>query len=189
MRVPLLVCYRLYVFPWVGFLSRVTGIYPVTTDLTMRVNVRITTINTRTLAHKIRYLVPVMYQVYIYIYYHFSLQLSNSRVFTLSDLLDKPWSAVGVFPPHLLVNAFIFIVHRAQSSHFSVFCARRSSSGLFSLRPFLTQSDSASRKRPFSTGLFPDWILLVLLFSFFFFFFFFFRTLLLSSFWTSRGHR
>ena len=29
--------------------------------------------------------------------------------------------------------------------------------------PFLTQSDSASRKRPFSTGLFFDWILLVLL--------------------------
>ena len=31
------------------------------------------------------------------------------------------------------------------------------------LRPFLTQSDSASRKRPFSTGHFFDWILLVLL--------------------------
>ena len=32
------------------------------------------------------------------------------------------------------------------------------------LRPFLTQSDSASRKRPFSTELFLDWILLGLLF-------------------------
>ena len=32
-----------------------------------------------------------------------------------------------------------------------------------SIRPLLTQSDSASRKRPFSTGLFFDWILLVLL--------------------------
>ena len=31
------------------------------------------------------------------------------------------------------------------------------------LRPFLMQSDSASRKRPFSTRLFFDWILLVLL--------------------------
>ena len=31
------------------------------------------------------------------------------------------------------------------------------------LRPFLTQLDSASRKRPSSTGLFFDWILLVLL--------------------------
>ena len=31
------------------------------------------------------------------------------------------------------------------------------------VRPFLTQSDSASRKRPFSTGLFFDWILVVLL--------------------------
>ena len=31
------------------------------------------------------------------------------------------------------------------------------------VRPFLMQSDSASRKRPFSTGLFFDWILLVLL--------------------------
>ena len=31
------------------------------------------------------------------------------------------------------------------------------------LKPFLMQSDSASRKRPFSTGLFFDWILLVLL--------------------------
>ena len=30
-------------------------------------------------------------------------------------------------------------------------------------RPFFTQSDSASRKRPFSTGLFFYWILLVLL--------------------------
>ena len=30
-------------------------------------------------------------------------------------------------------------------------------------RPFLTQSDSASRKRPLSTGVFFDWILLVLL--------------------------
>ena len=30
-------------------------------------------------------------------------------------------------------------------------------------RPFLMLSDSASRKRPFSTGLFFDWILLVLL--------------------------
>ena len=30
-------------------------------------------------------------------------------------------------------------------------------------RPFLTQSDSASRKRPFSTRIFFDWILLVLL--------------------------
>ena len=29
--------------------------------------------------------------------------------------------------------------------------------------PFLMQSDSASRKRPFSTGLFFVWILLVLL--------------------------
>ena len=29
-------------------------------------------------------------------------------------------------------------------------------------RPFLIQSDSASRKRPFSTGLFFDWILLIL---------------------------
>ena len=33
------------------------------------------------------------------------------------------------------------------------------------LRPFLTQSDSASGKRPFSTGLFFDWILLVLIVS------------------------
>ena len=32
-----------------------------------------------------------------------------------------------------------------------------------SLGPFLIQSDSASRKRPFSTGLFFDWIRLVLL--------------------------
>ena len=31
------------------------------------------------------------------------------------------------------------------------------------IRPFLTQSDPASRKRPFSTGLLFDWILLVLL--------------------------
>ena len=31
------------------------------------------------------------------------------------------------------------------------------------IRPFLIQSDSASRKRPFLTGLFFDWILLVLL--------------------------
>ena len=31
------------------------------------------------------------------------------------------------------------------------------------LRPFLTQSDSASRKRPFSTELFFDWIILALL--------------------------
>ena len=30
-------------------------------------------------------------------------------------------------------------------------------------RPFLKQSDSASRKRPFSTGLLFDWILLVLI--------------------------
>ena len=30
------------------------------------------------------------------------------------------------------------------------------------VRPFLIQSDSASRERPFSTGLFLDWILLVL---------------------------
>ena len=46
------------------------------------------------------------------------------------------------------------------------------------------QSDSASQKRPFSTGLFFVGILLVLSF-----FFFFSLTLLLSSFWTSRGHR
>ena len=32
------------------------------------------------------------------------------------------------------------------------------------LRPFLTQSDSASRKRPFSTGLCFDWIISVILF-------------------------
>ena len=31
------------------------------------------------------------------------------------------------------------------------------------LRPFLIQSDSASRKRPFSTGLYFGWILLFLL--------------------------
>ena len=31
------------------------------------------------------------------------------------------------------------------------------------LKLLLTQSDSASRKRSFSTGPFPDWILLVLL--------------------------
>ena len=34
---------------------------------------------------------------------------------------------------------------------------------LLILSPCLTQSDSASRKRPFSTGLFFDWIILVLL--------------------------
>ena len=34
---------------------------------------------------------------------------------------------------------------------------------LYSIRPFLMQSDSASRKRPFSTGLFFDWNFLVLL--------------------------
>ena len=34
---------------------------------------------------------------------------------------------------------------------------------LHCIRPFLMQSDSASRKRPFSTGLFFDWILVVLL--------------------------
>ena len=33
------------------------------------------------------------------------------------------------------------------------------------LGPFLMQSDSASRKRPLLTGLFFDWILLVLLFT------------------------
>ena len=31
------------------------------------------------------------------------------------------------------------------------------------LRPFSMQSDSASQKQPFSTGLFFDWIILVLL--------------------------
>ena len=36
-------------------------------------------------------------------------------------------------------------------------------SGIVHLRPFLIQSDSASRKRPFSTGLLFDWILVVLL--------------------------
>ena len=35
--------------------------------------------------------------------------------------------------------------------------------GYFAVRPFLMQSDSASRKRPFSTGFFLDWILRVLL--------------------------
>ena len=34
----------------------------------------------------------------------------------------------------------------------------------FDHRPFLTQPDSASRKRPFSTGLPFDWVLLVHLF-------------------------
>ena len=34
---------------------------------------------------------------------------------------------------------------------------------ILDLRPFLTQSDSASRKRPFLTVLFFGWILLVLL--------------------------
>ena len=34
---------------------------------------------------------------------------------------------------------------------------------LLAVRPFLIQSDSTSRKRPFSTGFFFDWILLVLL--------------------------
>ena len=34
---------------------------------------------------------------------------------------------------------------------------------LLDIRPFLMQSDSASRKRPFSTGIFFDWIILVLL--------------------------
>ena len=34
---------------------------------------------------------------------------------------------------------------------------------VFNVRPFLIQSDSASRKRPFSSGLFLDWNLLVLL--------------------------
>ena len=38
--------------------------------------------------------------------------------FTISDLLDKPWSQVFSFPPAL---ALISIVHRAQLSHFSLF--------------------------------------------------------------------
>ena len=38
--------------------------------------------------------------------------------FTLSDLLDKLWSQVGVFPSPP-VRTFIFIVHRVQHSHFS----------------------------------------------------------------------
>ena len=37
------------------------------------------------------------------------------------------------------------------------------STSYYRLRPILTQSDSVSRKRSFSTGLFFDWILLVLL--------------------------
>ena len=41
MRVPPLVC--LCLFPGVFLSSRVTGVYPVTTDLIMRVNVRTTT--------------------------------------------------------------------------------------------------------------------------------------------------
>ena len=50
------------------------------------------------------------------------------------------------------------------SSHEELYT--RSGKGLlqkWTFRPFLTQSDSASRNLPFSTGIFFHWILLVLL--------------------------
>ena len=50
-----------------------------------------------------------------------------------------------------------------RSSASCASCSLRVNYDTCGLRPFLTQSDSASRKRPFSTGLFSDWILLVLL--------------------------
>ena len=42
--------------------------------------------------------------------------------FTLSDLLDKPWSQVSSLSPPVL--AFIFIAHRVQHYHFFAFHAR-----------------------------------------------------------------
>ena len=64
-------------------------------------------------------------------------------------------------PPQLPTTApvFIFIARIVQLvlplSAFNII--------EFRVKPFLTQSDSASRKRLFSTGRFFDWILLVLL--------------------------
>ena len=61
----------------------------------------------------------------------------------------------------LLRTAVRFGVSRG--SDFLSLYARKKNHRNHLLRPFLTQSDSASRKRSFSTGLFFDWNLLVLL--------------------------
>ena len=53
-----------------------------------------------------------------YHHFYFPAQLVVGG-FTLSDLLDKPWSQVGVVPSPPRYVPSIFIAHRVQHSHCS----------------------------------------------------------------------
>ena len=55
--------------------------------------------------------------VFVLNHFHFPAQLVGG--FTLSDLLDKPWSQVGVVPSSPRYVPAIFIAHRVQHSHCS----------------------------------------------------------------------
>ena len=50
-------------------------------------------------------------------YHHFYIQAQLVGGFTLSDLLDKPWSQVSSLPPGTFLH--FFIGHRVQHSHCS----------------------------------------------------------------------
>ena len=64
-----------------------------------------------------RILVTFYFILYFYHQFYFPAQLVGG--YTLSDLLDKPWSQVSVVPsPHRYVPS-IFIVHRVQHSYCS----------------------------------------------------------------------
>ena len=70
-------------------------------------------------------LYPVFFfSSYSFLNHHVHCPAQIVRGFTLSDLLDKPWSQVSslLTPP---VHAFTLIAQKVQHSHFSAFCARR----------------------------------------------------------------
>ena len=76
---------------------------------------------------------PQSYRYLLYMFnYHFYFPAVLVRGFTVSDVLDQPWSQVSSLPPPVL--AFIFIAHRLQSSHFSFVYARRFASNFANSR-------------------------------------------------------
>ena len=72
----------------------------------------------------------LFFSFYLLLYYQIYSPAELVRGFTLSNLLDKPWSHVSLllfFPP---VHAFTFIAHRVQHPHLSASDARRFASNL-----------------------------------------------------------
>ena len=89
--------------------------------------------------------------------------------FSFQDISDVAWNEPAFFIKKRRLFLFFVVLLQVcfqmcfSSFRLALIRSRKTTPRVRPNRPFLTQSHSASRKRSFSTGLFFDWIILVLL--------------------------